>query len=156
MPASLIATIGTKRSIMLAVLGCLAANITLCFVNPDVIFFIPVVSDPTATGLFPNVADKIFSVAQGSIALFSATAVAASRTMVIRLVPSNMLGEFFGLFALTGTATSFLGPLAIGLVTSYFQTQQAGLGVGVTFLSAGLIWMLFVKEPTDEDSRARP
>ena len=149
-------TIGTKRSVILAVLGCLAANITLCFVNPDVIFFVPVASDPSATGLFPSAADKVFSVAQASIALFSATAVAASRTMVIRLVPSNMLGEFFGLFALTGTATSFLGPLAIGLVTSYFQSQQAGLGVGVTFLTAGLIWMFFVREPTDEDSRPRP
>ncbi len=148
--------LGTKRSIVLAVLGCLAANITLCFVNPDVIFFIPVVPDPSATGLFPTAADKVFSTAQASIALFSAMAVAASRTMVVRLVPSNMLGEFFGLFALTGTATSFLGPLAIGIVTSYFQSQQAGLGVGVAFLSVGLIWMFFVREPTDEDSQPRP
>jgi MFS transporter, UMF1 family len=146
-------SIGTKRSIIVAVAGCLAANITLCFVNPNVIFFIPVVSDPTATGLFPHVADKIFSVAQGSIALFAATGVAASRTILVKMAPAQMLGEFFGLFALTGTATSFLGPLAIGLVTSYFQSQQAGVGVGVAFLSVGLIWMFFVKEPTGEDSQ---
>ena len=140
-------SIGTRRCILVAALGGLVANIALCFVNPDEIFFIPVPSDPTATGLFPSLADKIFSVAQGGIALWASTAVAASRTMVVKLAPARMLGEFFGLFALTGMATSFLGPLAIGLVTAYFHSQQAGVGVGVAFLTTGLIWMFFVKEP---------
>ena len=140
-------SIGTRRSILVAAFGGLVANIALCFVNPNEIFFIPVAPEPTATWLFPSLADKIFSVAQGSIALWASTAVAASRTMVVKLAPAQMLGEFFGLFALTGMATSFLGPLAIGLVTAYFHSQQAGVGVGVVFLTAGLIWMLFVREP---------
>ncbi len=139
--------IGTRRSLMVAAFGGLVANIALCFVNPNEIFFIAVTPDPTATGLFPTLADKIFSIAQGSIALCSSTAVAASRTMVVKLAPARMLGEFFGLFALTGMATSFLGPLAIGLVTAYFHSQQAGVGVGVVFLTVGLIWLFFVREP---------
>ncbi len=141
--------IGARLSVILTVIGCLAANLVLCFVTPDSVFFFPVAADPAAAGVFPSVADKVFSFAQGAIALFAGLSVAATRTLTVRLSPAETLSEFLGLFALTGTGASFLGPLALGVVTSVFQNQRAGLAVAVFFLTAGLIWMLFVKDPDD-------
>jgi UMF1 family MFS transporter len=141
--------IGAKRTVMAVVLGCLAANITLCLVTADSVFFIPVTDDPEATGLFPSAADKVFSLAQASIAMFTGIGWAATRTLMVRLSPKEEISQFLGLFNLTGRAASFSGPLAIGVVTSVFQNQRAGLGVGVAFLVGGLVWMSFVKDPDD-------
>ena len=54
---------------------------------------------------------------------------AASRTMIGRLAPEGMSGEFFGLFALSGRATAWMAPLAIGIVTDGDGIQPAGRGV---------------------------
>ena len=35
--------------------------------------------------------------------------------------------EFFGFYAFSGKMTAFVGPFLFGLVTRYFDTQQAGL-----------------------------
>jgi UMF1 family MFS transporter len=146
--------IGAKPSLIFTILGCLIANITLCLVSSNSVFFIHVTpSDPMGPPFF-SAADKVFSVAQGSIALLTSLGVAASRTLTVRLSPKEMLSEFFGLFGLTGTVTSFLGPLSIGIVTSMFHSQQAGLSVGIFFLIAGLIFMFFVKEPTTGEINA--
>ena len=39
---------------------------------------------------------------------------AAARTLLIRLAPRERITQYFGLFALTGKVTSFIGPLLIG------------------------------------------
>ena len=48
---------------------------------------------------------------------------------------------------MSGSATSFVGPLAIGLVTSLSQSRRAGFAGGVIFLAVGLALLLKVKEP---------
>ena len=46
--------------------------------------------------------------------------------------------EFFGFFALTGKATSFLGPLIYGIITNFYS-QQIALWVVVVFFVIGLL-----------------
>jgi UMF1 family MFS transporter len=58
-----------------------------------------------------------------------------------------MLNEFFGVYAMSGTATSFVGPLVIGLVTSVSQSQRIGIASGIAFLLLGMVLLLRVKEP---------
>ncbi len=60
-----------------------------------------------------------------------------------------MLNEFFGLFAMSGTATSFIGPAAIGVLTLVFQSQRIGVAVGLVFLVAGLLVMFKVARGAD-------
>jgi UMF1 family MFS transporter len=55
-----------------------------------------------------------------------------------RLTPKEKQNEFFGFFALTGKATSFLGPLFFGIVTK-FHSQQYGLLSVIVFFIIGLI-----------------
>jgi UMF1 family MFS transporter len=58
-----------------------------------------------------------------------------------------MLNEFFGVYAMSGTATSFIGPLAIGVVTSISHSQRIGIASGIAFLVVGALLLLRVKEP---------
>ena len=62
-----------------------------------------------------------------------------SRSLMSRLTPDNNKNEFFGFYAFSGKATSFIGPILFGLLTSFFGTQQAGLLIVVIFFLIGII-----------------
>ena len=60
------------------------------------------------------------------------------RSLMAKLTPKDKLNEFFGFFALTGKATSFIGPLTFGIVTSFYN-QQTALWVVVILFVIGLL-----------------
>ena len=65
-----------------------------------------------------------------------------SRSYMSQIIPANKKNEFFGFYALTGKATSFLGPLLFGLITKFYSQQMALLSVVVFFIIG---WFLFNK-----------
>jgi UMF1 family MFS transporter len=78
---------------------------------------------------------------------FVGPAQAAGRSLLARMAPPEMVTEMFGLYNLTGKAAAFMGPLALGLATDWFQSQRAGMATIVGFFLAGFILMLGVREP---------
>ncbi len=82
-----------------------------------------------------------------ALGVFVGPAQAASRSLMARLAPPQMRTEMFGLYALSGKATAFLGPLAFGFATDLFDSQRAGMATILVFLSAGLVLLLPVREP---------
>lgn len=71
---------------------------------------------------------------------------AAGRTLCARLAPADRRAQVFGLFALSGRITAFLGPMALGTVTAMTQSQRWGMATILPFFLAGL-WLLLVKLP---------
>jgi UMF1 family MFS transporter len=71
---------------------------------------------------------------------------AASRTLLIRMAPKHRIAQYFGLFALTGKVTSFVGPLLIGIVTAATDSQKAGMATIVLFFVAGLALLARVSQ----------
>lgn len=71
---------------------------------------------------------------------------ASSRSFMVRLSPKENITEMFGLYALSGRVTAFLGPLALGWATLHFNSQRAGVSTIMLFLLTGGILLLFVKE----------
>jgi UMF1 family MFS transporter len=61
-----------------------------------------------------------------------------SRSLMAKITPENKRNEFFGFFALAGKATSFIGPLLFGIVTSMYNQQKA-LWVVVILFTIGLL-----------------
>ncbi|CAN5448023.1 MFS transporter [soil metagenome] len=137
--------IGSKASVVLFVTGALMANIVLCTVSPGSVLGIAT-SAVGDGGMFPRVADKTFMVLNALVAVSVTGGFAASRTMMAKLSPPTMLAEFFSLYALSGTATSFVGPLAIGILTAIFHSQRAGIAVGLAFFVGGLLLLRPVRE----------
>ncbi len=145
--------IGSKRATMVFVLGCLVCNVIIFSVTPQMVFFVHI--DPVATatgGLYPTLPDKVFLVAQCSIAFFVTGGLVTSRAMMAKLSPRAMLNEFFGIYSLSGTATSFVGPAAIGVLTALFHSQRAGVLVGVFFLFLGLLIMFAVRDAREAEA----
>ncbi|HJT11555.1 MAG TPA: MFS transporter [Dongiaceae bacterium] len=81
------------------------------------------------------------------LGLFFGPAQASSRSLMSRLAPPESRAEFFGLFALAGRVTAFLGPALVGWVTFAAQSQRAGMATILPFFVIGGIVLLFVKEP---------
>ncbi len=87
------------------------------------------------------------------LGIFVGPAQAASRSLMAGLAPSDSRGAYFGLFALSGRVTAFLGPLALGAITAITGSQRAGMMVIVVFLIAGFVLLLRV--PYQGPSSAR-
>jgi UMF1 family MFS transporter len=82
-----------------------------------------------------------------ALGLFIGPAQAASRTLMARMAPPAEIGAFFGLFALSGRITGFIGPAVLAAVTAATASQRAGMAVVLVFLGVGLAVLLSVREP---------
>lgn len=74
---------------------------------------------------------------------------AASRTLMARLAPPEERTEMFGLFALSGKITAFMGPAAVGWITLATGSQRLGLASTLVFFAIGLWLMRGVKESSE-------
>jgi UMF1 family MFS transporter len=84
-----------------------------------------------------------------TFALLAITITAAfctSRTMLARIAPVSMMNQFFGLYALSGTATAFLGHALVAAFTRTFHSQRAGFASLVILLVAGLAVLFRVRQ----------
>src|SRR4051812_44556753 len=124
---------GPKRVISGSLIVLLLAVIWVLTVHRGPVFFIKVAATPGGS-LFASLSERIYLVLGCLIGMAGGPLQAASRSLLIRLAPEDRIAQFFGLFALTGKVTSFIGPLLIGLVTALTASQKAGMaGVGGFF-----------------------
>lgn len=72
-----------------------------------------------------------------ALGLFFGPAQAASRSLMAHLAPPAEIAAYFGLFALSGRATGFIGPAALALVTDFSGSQRAGMAVVLVLLGLG-------------------
>ena len=84
------------------------------------------------------------------LGLFVGPAQAASRSFMARLAPPHMRAEMFGLFAFSGKATAFLGPLFLAWATLAFDSQRAGMATIIVFLAVGFVLLLPLRDPGRE------
>jgi UMF1 family MFS transporter len=74
---------------------------------------------------------------------------AASRTMMVHQADPARMTEAFGLFALTGKATSFLAPLLIAITTDISGSQSIGVAPLIGLFLIGLVLLIWVKPKGD-------
>ena len=79
------------------------------------------------------------------LGLFVGPAQSASRSMMAHMAPKSMRTEFFGLYALSGKATAFLGPAFLAWATFAFESQRAGMATIIVFFLIGIA--LLIKVP---------
>ena len=80
------------------------------------------------------------------IGMFLGPIQSASRSMMVRLSPPEMIGEFFGLYSLAGKATAFVGPAILSWVTLMLDSQRAGMATVLLFIFVGLVLMMFLPQ----------
>jgi UMF1 family MFS transporter len=138
--------LGPKRVIAGSLLILLFALCAILLVDKDSILFVPVAPPAPGGALFSGAAERAYLVLGCLIGAAGGPLQAASRTLLIRLAPKDRIAQYFGLFALTGKVTSFIGPLLIGAITAVTASQKAGMALLVVFFVAGLALLTRVRE----------
>jgi len=115
--------IGARRTILLSLCGLIVCGALVLLVESKTMFW----------------------VWGSALGLFVGPTQAASRSMMARLAPPDERAEMFGLLALSGKATAFLGPALLGWATWAFASQRAGMATILLFWIAGLAVLTRVK-----------
>jgi UMF1 family MFS transporter len=143
---------GPKRVMAGSLLVLLASIVGILLVEKQTIAFIEVTPPMRNGAPFSAAAERAYLVLGCMIGAAGGPLQASSRTLLIRLAPKDRITQYFGLFALSGKVTSFIGPLLIGLVTAITASQRAGMAVLVLFFASGLLLLARVRE--EQSSRA--
>lgn len=81
-----------------------------------------------------------------ALSVFFGPVQAASRSLMARLVPAaDKANEFFGLYALSGKITAFLGPALLAWVTEFAQSQRIGMASVLVFFVIGGLLLITVR-----------
>ncbi|HLR33040.1 MAG TPA: MFS transporter, partial [Fodinibius sp.] len=73
------------------------------------------------------------------LGIFVGPVQAASRTYMARVSPRDLQNQMFGLMALSGKVTAFMGPLLVGWLTYLSGSQRIGMSVIVLLFIIGFI-----------------
>jgi len=123
--------IGAKQVIVISLICLIALGIP----GLTAPYWLP---DATATWAFIG-----FGAALG---IFVGPLQSAGRSFMARLAPADQRTEYFGFLALTGKATTFLGPFAVATVTIMTGNMDIGMMPILLFWLVGLLFMLRVKD----------
>jgi UMF1 family MFS transporter len=98
------------------------------------------------TGLLLATQEVWFWVLALTLGLFFGPAQAASRSFMAQLAPPAEIATHFGLFALSGRVTGFMGPAALAAVTAATGSQRLGMATVIVFLAMGAAILATVRE----------
>jgi UMF1 family MFS transporter len=135
--------IGSKRTVVISLTGLIIVGWAVLFGTDDM----------TRIGISMGfeVTDKLsFTALALGLGLFMGPVQAASRTMAGRLAPHGMVTQTYGLYAFTGKSVSFIGPLAYGAASHYYNAPQAGMFTIVLFWIVGLGLLSMVEERRED------
>ncbi len=115
----------------------LACTIIVSTTTEFTLFVVPITN--------PSIPLIVFYIAGMLIGAAGGTLQAASRTLLIDQVDKKDATQAFGLYALAGRATAFIGPWAIAYVTAISQSQRIGITPVIALLALGAIGLFWVK-----------
>lgn len=142
--------VGPKQAMQIEITGTIVSIVALLAVSPEGVKYI-YTADLHATPLwngpvFTSIPEIIFLIIGGVVAIFNTAIFASSRTFLTRLMPPGQSGAFFGLYALSSTATVWLGPLVVKTAVSTFHSQQAGNIAIAILMALGLVVLSLVTD----------
>ncbi|MEF2232359.1 MAG: MFS transporter, partial [Pseudodesulfovibrio sp.] len=112
--------VGARTTILAALAGLIVPGALILLVESKTLFW-------------------IFGLGLG---IFVGPVQASSRSYLARAAPQEVRGELFGLFALSGKLTSFIGPLLVGWLTLATGSQRAGMASVIALFAIGFAGML--------------
>jgi MFS transporter, UMF1 family len=123
-------------SLIILMLTCLGIMGTT---KESVFFIFPTAGPLAGQGLYESTPERVYVLLGLLIGLVAGPVQAASRSLLIKLAPKEDIGQFFGLFALSGKVTSFVGPILVAVVTQISGSQRTGLIVLFVMFAAGFV-----------------
>ena len=132
--------LGSKMLVMISIVLLFIATVGIVSTTPtSTLFGLIQLSAEDSGGLFGTAAEKAYILYGLFIGLAFGPVQASSRAWMARSVPQEEAGRWFGFYALSGRATSFLAPFLVGLVTTLSGSATLGMSVIVIFLLIGFL-----------------
>jgi UMF1 family MFS transporter len=118
-----------------AVIGSFLCGCVTDFVGPKKTLFFVIIGWILSLSVVIFIADKtIFWIMGSLVGIFLGSTWTASRPLLTSLAPKEVLGQFFGLYSLSGKAAAILGPVIWGLVILYFKADTLIVQNVISFL----------------------
>lgn len=139
---------GPKPVIVFSIVVLITVCVVILTITRDSVLFMAVEAGST----LPDVAFYICGAALGAV---SGVIQSASRTMMVRQADPERMTEAFGLYALSGKATTFLAPALIAIVSDVTNSQRLGITPLIALFILGLVLLAWVHPegvPSDDDA----
>ncbi|MDI6028873.1 MFS transporter [Corticibacterium sp. UT-5YL-CI-8] len=145
--ASRLDTVFGSKSVVVGSLVLLTiATVGIVSTGPGYTFFgLWQMAGTDSGGLFGTSAEKAYIAFGLLVGIAFGPVQASSRSYMARSVTISEAGRYFGIYALTGRATSFLAPFLVATVTAISASPRLGMAVIAAFLVAGLL--ILVRTP---------
>jgi UMF1 family MFS transporter len=141
---------GPRPVIVASIWVLLAVCIVVVLTSRERVLLIPL-----APG--SSLPDLVFFVCGGLLGAAAGALQAASRTMLVEQAEGQVAsGQAFGLYALSGRATAFIGPALIATVTAVTGSQQLGVSPVIALFALGLALLYWVKTPSEQSGGQAP
>ncbi|MGO7960053.1 MFS transporter [Rhizobium leguminosarum] len=142
--------VGSKVTVVISLTMLLLATIGIISTGPGYTLF-GLMPLPTADsgGLFGTAAEKAYILYGLLIGLAFGPVQASSRSYLARSVNIEEAGRYFGIYALSGRATSFMATLLFSLVTYMSGSPRLGMATLILFLAVGLILLIRTPYPAN-------
>lgn len=138
---------GPKNALIIELVGIVAVLFIGLSYTQNSMFYGLIDNWSIWNGPIFNTASDIGYLVNGAfLAIFATANISSSRTMLIHVAPVNMRGEFFGLYAIAGTITVWLGPWLVQLFTEWSNDQRIGMSAIALLFFGGLLLLLRVQE----------
>lgn len=140
--------IGVKRALVAEIVAMILAGLAQLSITRESLLLGLVENREIWSGpVFPTLADLTYLGLISVVAIAATASISSSRTMLVNLAPQGRSGEFFGLYAIAGTITVWMGPLLVEQFTLWSSDQRIGmLSINLLFL-IGLSALLTVRMP---------
>lgn len=142
--------LGSRNTVLIALTLLLAATLGIVSTQTDSTFF-GLLTLPLGAhqGLFSSGAEKVYLVYGMLIGIAFGPVQASSRSYLARNVTIAEAGRYFGIYALSGRATSFMATLSFSTVTYASGSAHLGMAMLAIFLGAGFLLLLRVPEKAE-------
>lgn len=139
---------GVKLALAIEILGMVAVLALQLSITNETLFFGAIENYRVWKGLvFQDLSDLVYLSLAAVLAITATASISSSRTMLVTLAPEGRSGEFFGLYAIAGTVTVWLGPLLVEVFTNAFNSQRIGMASIAILFAIGLLILSFVRMP---------
>jgi UMF1 family MFS transporter len=145
---------GSKVVVVISLVLLLLATLGIASTGPGFVFFglVPL-SMEDGGGLFGTAAEKAYILFGLLVGIAFGPVQASSRSYLARSIELSEAGRYFGIYALSGRATSFLATLLFSITTYASASARLGMMTLIIFLAAGLALLVTTPYPADRAGR---
>lgn len=143
---------GVRNALLIELIALTSILFLLISITQESMFYGLVQSELILAGnIYSHTHDWAYLAVAGFLGTFATASISSSRSMLVAMAPKNMIGEFFGLYAIAGTVTVWLGPLLVEEFTRMFNSQRIGMATISVLFAIGFLVLLTVKYTKQEE-----